>query len=382
MEIGIETQGKDFMSDSPRYYLEYLFTETSTTIFPSETNMSVAGERIKSKALEPRKLTEAESFTTYNTWKSSLVYTMKKDARFLKFITGTESWLMKSDEDDRNIRGLTADPSSMDGGFSIDEKVANLKDFLDILSQFMPHFLSPQIISNSSGIESIWRMVREYYGFQQSEATFMKFIMIRREEDERPMRLYHRLLSHVHDSLLRKDSKMEHNGVVYNKDEVMSPTTDRMVVLRWLELLNPSLIPIVQRYFSHELRKRTLKDLQPQICESLDDLMSQLDQNQPVSVGYVQSNKFGRNNSSKKPAYFQNKKQSNRPSPPSCLWCRKTGKPSTHEISACRNLTRSEKEELADAFSDGVVHHVQTDNIEDDDYSGHQYYTNHPEDDG
>ena len=116
----------------------------------------------------------------------------------------------------------------------------------------------------STGMDSIWQFIREYYSLEQSEASFIKFLAIHKEENERPMRLYYRLLSHTHDNLLTSESNLQYNDQKYGKYEMMSPTLERYIDLRWMELLDPRLPNLVMRYFSHDLRRRTLKDLQPQ----------------------------------------------------------------------------------------------------------------------
>ena len=54
----------------------------------------------------------------------------------------------------------------------------------------------------------------------------------------------------------------------------MSPTTERLIVLRWLELLHPALPQHVANVFSHDLQNKSLKDLQQQIVSQIDHLLS------------------------------------------------------------------------------------------------------------
>ena len=50
-------------------------------------------------------------------------------------------------------------------------------------------------------------------GFHQSEAQFLKLVNIKWEgpDQERPERLYRRILAHFHDNLLKEGSKLKHN---------------------------------------------------------------------------------------------------------------------------------------------------------------------------
>ena len=77
----------------------------------------------------------------------------------------------------------------------------------------------------------------------------------------------------IRDNLLLSTGKISHDGKIPAADEKLSPTTERLVVLRWLEILHPQLPNQVAKVFSHDLRRESLKDLQPLILEQIDDLI-------------------------------------------------------------------------------------------------------------
>ena len=114
------------------------------------------------------------------------------------------------------------------------------------------------------------------YGFQQSEVQFMTFSQISWEgpSKERPEQLYRRILSYLHDNLLKKDSKLKHNDKIPAQDESISPTVEHLAVLRRMELLHPRLPQLVARTFGYDLQRMTLKDIQPQIANGLVSSMS------------------------------------------------------------------------------------------------------------
>ena len=325
---------------------------------PSSTNNNMAtggSDKIKAKVLDTRRLGENEDFTSFKAWQTSLKYSLRKDERFIRFLDGGETWSVKSDNP-ADLRGLVDDDATKTPqSLTAHEKLAHLQDFLTVICQFVPHFLSTKIIYSSTSINSIWQFVREYYSLDQSESSFIKFLAIHQEEGERPMRLYYRLLSHVSDNLLTKDSKLLHNGQVYGKDEILTPTLERYVVLRWLELLDPRLPNLVLRYFSHELRQRSLKDLQPLICNAYGDLMNLLSTEpgeasvNAIGYGYVSRPSFRQNfgHPGKKPKF----KPTFDRSKPKCSICKKLGQPSHHQLADCPQLTHQEKESIAHAFS-------------------------------
>ena len=58
----------------------------------------------------------------------------------------------------------------------------------------------------------------------------------------------------------------------------MSPTTERMIVLRWL--MDPRLPQLVVRTFANDLLTRTLKDIQPQISNNIESFLEEINRNE------------------------------------------------------------------------------------------------------
>ena len=81
----------------------------------------------------------------------------------------------------------------------------------------------------------------------------------------------------IRDNLLLSSGKIEHDGKVPSTNETLSPTTERLNVLRWLEVLNPNLPKHVANVFAQDLQTKSLKDMQSRICEQIDDLIFQVD---------------------------------------------------------------------------------------------------------
>ena len=134
------------------------------------------------------------------------------------------------------------------------------------------------IPNDTESLTSIYKLIRSYYNFAPSESTFLKFETIKRERNEtelkRPQHLYLRLRQFIRDNLLKNDSNIQHDGKVPKNDESMSPTTERLIVPRWLELLHPALPQHVANVFNHDLQSKSLKDLQPQIVSQIEHLSS------------------------------------------------------------------------------------------------------------
>jgi hypothetical protein len=227
------------------------------------------------KGVKPRELTEDESFESYEKWQSLLTYCLNREADWQRFL--------KSGSIESKWKKLTS--TSTDRGFADDhngktktEKATYLKAMLEYIAQFCPHFLHHEIVEDSVGINSVWTIIRQYYNLQPSEAHFLNISQIKwaGSDKERPERLYRRIVSHVKDNLLKKDSPLKHNKETPEADEFISPTTERLLVIRWLEAIDQRLPSLVKRVFATELLSNTLKDIQPQIANAMDSLLEQL----------------------------------------------------------------------------------------------------------
>ena len=59
--------------------------------------------------------------------------------------------------------------------------------------------------------------------------------------------------------------KFGSDGKVPAVDESFPATTERLIIIRWLEILHPLLPNHITKVFAHYLQTKSLKDLQPQI---------------------------------------------------------------------------------------------------------------------
>ena len=143
-----------------------------------------------------------------------------------------------------------------------------LEHLLSLIAQHCPHYVATLVLEDSTSIDSVWEIIRLYYGFESSELSLMALYSIKQEEGERPQRLYHRLMSPVRDNLLKKDGPLKYDGATPTRNEDLSPVLERVIIQRWLEHLHPDIPAVVMRNFSYDLTCMTLKDLQPRICQT------------------------------------------------------------------------------------------------------------------
>ena len=226
-------------------------------------------------------LTENETITSFANWQSNLLYHLSLNNDFSCFLEG--EWQKKSVAN----HGLAADGEEVADIRSRKtalQKSILLDRMLGIIAQFAPSLLRNDIIKNATSIDWIWKRIRKYYAFSQSEANFLKLATIQREDGERYETLYQRILAHLDDNLLTTTCGLTHDGAVPDANENMSPTTERLAVYIWLQHIYQRLPSHISRIYSHELQTMTLKDLQPRISESMDTILQDINAQEDARV--------------------------------------------------------------------------------------------------
>ena len=290
-----------------------------------------------------------------------MVYALSKDPEFTPFLKADAKWLPLRPE--FPCRGLQDQTDGLK--LNKEQLVASLNMMLTRLSQWVPHYLSQEIINESTSLTFVWQTIRAYYGFQQSEVQFMSFAQIKWEgpSKERPERLYRRILSHLHDNLLKKDSKLKHNDQSPSQDETISLTVERLAVLRWMELIDPRLPQLVARTFAYDLQRMTLKDIQPQIANGLNGFLEELKrEDSQISYAALQveedihsSRVYSKHPARSRPArtsmqprqHSHTKKSQYGPPKKQCRVCKAEGRMFWgHDMGNCNYLGPAEKAEI------------------------------------
>ena len=214
------------------------------------------------------------TITDYAKWQSCLMFNLCSINAYAPYLEPTATWSKASVAN----RGLVADADTVaaDQRKTAVQKNAVLEQMLGLIAQYAPSLLRNDILKKSTSLGWIWNRIRQHYGFQQSEVNFLNIYKIKREEGERYETLYQRLVSHIDDNLLTAGSNITHDGVAVAADEELSPTCERLTVYLWLTLIDVRLPAYVGRVFAQELQTKSLKDIQPQMCMSMDSLLAEL----------------------------------------------------------------------------------------------------------
>ena len=312
---------------------------------------------------EPQKqwtLTESETITTFYNWQSNLQYHLSTTAEFVPFLE--LEWQPKSVAN----RGLQPDGANVAEAQrkTAAQKNIILERILGLIAQFVPPLLRNDVIKKSTSLAWIWTRVRKYYSFTQSEVNFLKLHTIKREDGERYEALFQRIIAHLEDNLLTVASGIHHDGAAVAADEVMSPTTERLATYLWLQLIDRRLPAFVMRIYAHDLQAKSLKDLQPQLAENMDSLLTDLCTQEEVHIQYSQSTQQRRaaqqrfrptqRQKSTRPRSNTQQMTTPRAAKPAsliCIICKSAGRPfNGHDVGTCWFVSKFDKMSMSKAL--------------------------------
>ena len=246
-------------------------------------------------------------------------------------------------------RGYTDDDDTVEAAVrkTAVQKCLILERMLGIVAQYSPSLLRNDIIKKSTNLAWIWKCIRRYYSFQQSEVNFLKLSSIRKQDGERFETLFQRIIAHLEDNLLTVESGLIHDGTEATEDEMMSPTTERLAVYLWLMLIDERLPSYISRVYAHDLGTKTIKELQPQIVNNMESLLQEINAQEDIQVQFSRS-------SHPRPRSFVSKhfnKTDQSKSGKTCFICKTAGRPfQGHDTSSCWYISKMDKLSLSKAL--------------------------------
>ena len=132
---------------------------------------------------KPWSLGENETITSFASWQSNMLYHLSLNNDFARFLqtewqklsVANHGFVADADE----IADVRARKTAL-------QKSILLDHMLGIIAQFAPSLLRNDIIRNSTSLDWIWKRIRKYFSFSQSEANFLKLASIQRKDGTRP----------------------------------------------------------------------------------------------------------------------------------------------------------------------------------------------------
>jgi len=330
-------------------------------------------------------LTENETLTSFEAWKSNFTYRLNSEARFAIFLVDGSTWNKKA-RGQGDVRGLLpdlgADNAPDPNGYTAAQKVHNLELMLGQIANFCPIISRRTIVHDSTSLSSVWQSIKLHFGFQTTGGNFIDFVDIKFSPPERPETLYQRMLAFIENNLLCPDMAMTHKGEPIAEFEDMTPTLENVVVLLWLQQIHPNLPSIVKQKYGADLRAKTLTSLKPEISLALPSLINEAKSSDarvmrsgPTSSSFPHRNQSAnfRQGSRRFPQQSRSQSRFNRrgdrqPLQKSCPICKAAGRDATHFLSMCQYLPESDKKFMTRARQVMIEDDCMSDGAADDNY--------------
>ena len=221
----------------------------------------------------------------YKQWKVALKIFLQQTPEFREFYPGGKYATWVSLEDNPNRIEMLAQHDNPQDGVTFEEHLAqrriHLETFLGIIARYSDEGDFDDIMEKSSSLEWIFNLHERRYGIQKKGRHFNRIDTIR--FDKSTMSDYHKFYTDLRScfkSNLRKSNDVikYKNNQVLDKDEVISPSTECLLVYMALERIDPRLPAEIDRIFGHRMDdSTTLIDLQSEIFSYIPRALASLD---------------------------------------------------------------------------------------------------------
>ena len=302
-----------------------------------------------------RILTSAETQSTLDVWRETLMFHLVLDGSFEEFLEDGYRWKVVTVAD----RGLQPDDPKVitENPKSAKQKASILKLMLGTIASYAPVISREFIVSEALSLDDVWLRLRIHYGFRKSGALILDLTAIKREEGESYEELWERYHAFVTDNLIQPSDGITHLGSKILIKEKISPTLLNTMVTLWLHSISSTLPSLVKQKYSTELRNRSLASLREEITESLDALMAEVS-----GEGACIARAMGYKGYKKTSKSSFDKQRSTK----SCPLCEASGRPSSHFLSECKFLPDGDKKYISSRARSRAVD-VMEDSEEEDD---------------
>jgi hypothetical protein len=264
---------------------------------------------------------------------------------------------------DQRVDQYTQADRDRDLAALLQSRNAQLAKFITLITVLCPYTLTNNLDQLSTSFSWMLSYLEQHYHIQKSGAHFLSISEIKFNPSDSYENFYMELHGAVEDSLRKQgELLLFRNSEPLEADEEMSPTLENMVVLLWLERIDPRLPKKVSATFAHQMVGNTsLRDLQPIISARLPSLLQELDEaaanraslqaaDIPDADATIAASSFsnrGRNRNQRR-SNNQRGKQLNK-------FCRicfllHKGSPNiytSHNITTCMKLSERDKQEMA-----------------------------------
>ena len=257
------------------------------------------------KLIQPKQL-PAENVTSaeFKPWQNHLINFLQQDVENFRFLPGgmyAEWGAANEIEGNMRVAALAAEDEDLTAINGVVEAVpvkearktklfkirnAQLGKMLQHIVSFVNYTEADDIDQASTGMEWIFRYLRQHYNIEAKGPNFLKITEHVYKKGTLPQVFYKQFKTSFVNNLRKRGEVMTHKGgKVLTSDEVLSPSFEDAIVLWALEKIDPRLPKKVRKDYEHRLTADTfLIDLQVTIFQSIPTILEELDRQAEVNA--------------------------------------------------------------------------------------------------
>ena len=219
-------------------------------------------------------------------WKSTLIEELRKNVPFTEHLKTGATW---------------STPKVTNRGFEGEnaaEKASAVESMLTKIASYAPSCLVRAINKRTTGIDSVWVLVRDWAGIQGTGGSkHLDYYRVKKswnkDGDKTKQEFFYRLKDSMEDTLVCGTDEIKEDGKTITTDENMTPCLNSIVVLDWIEAIGgPTLVEHVHRVYAKDLETQTLGSLQSRISKNFESLMNEVEEQENVKINRTE---IGRN---------------------------------------------------------------------------------------
>ena len=134
---------------------------------------------------------------------------------------------------------------------------ADLIGFLETVACYLPHsYITEKIINNTTSLNDVFRLIFELYGAELTSDSFLDLAAVKKLPAESHRQLFERMLDHVNKHLTKPNISVD-NFTSGATGDSMTLTLLNVIVIMWLQKIDPRLIDAVKLEYATDLRAGT-----------------------------------------------------------------------------------------------------------------------------
>ena len=304
------------------------------------------GDIVKPSATKvpmPRQLGDDENLESLQHWKVTFRNYFRRDDYFNVFLPAAFTW----NPAEANY-GLAAETTGLKRSAEVLKN--DLVAFLETIAGFLPYsYVTERILNNTTSLKDVWAIIADLYEAEVSSDTFLELSTFSKLPNESFRQFYERMVDHVQKHLTKPNVKLENYDSGNNGDK-MNISMLNLIVMMWLQKIDPKLVDVVRVEYSAELKDgKQLYEIMPRIAKSVSQLLLRHDtfstklvqSENPAThseAASIQKVQFRNKKSNKNKKYATSQSRSTQQHCPHCQFLSKLVKydiPADHDPDSC-----------------------------------------------